>query len=69
MIVKAKKLVMATMLGMGMVSSGAIAQTEIQWWHSMEGPLGDWVQDLANDFNGSQKDYKVVPVFKGSYDQ
>jgi len=47
----------------------AHAQTEIQWWHSMGGALGEWVNDLAKDFNTSQKDYKVVPVFKGSYDE
>lgn len=45
------------------------AQTEIVWWHSMGGALGEWVNDLANEFNTSQKDYKVVPVFKGSYDE
>ncbi len=45
------------------------AQTEIQWWHAMSGPLGEWVNDLAKDFNASQKDYKVVPTFKGSYDE
>ena len=45
----------------------AQAQTEIQWWHSMGGQLGEWVNDLAKDFNASQKDYKVVPTFKGSY--
>jgi len=43
------------------------AQTEVQWWHAMSGPLGEWVNDLAKDFNASQKDYKVVPTFKGSY--
>ncbi|MDH0863396.1 sn-glycerol-3-phosphate ABC transporter substrate-binding protein UgpB [Mitsuaria sp. GD03876] len=47
----------------------ASAQTEIQWWHSMSGALGDWVNDLAKDFNASQKDYKVVPTYKGSYDE
>lgn len=47
----------------------ARAQTEIQWWHSMGGGLGDWVNDLAKDFNASQKDYKVVPVYKGAYDE
>ena len=51
------------------LSFGAQAQTEIQWWHSMGGALGEWVNDLAKDFNGSQKDYKVVPTFKGSYDE
>ena len=45
----------------------ARAATEIQWWHSMGGALGEWVNDLANDFNASQKDYKIVPTFKGSY--
>jgi len=47
----------------------AHAQTEIQWWHSMGGALGEWVNDLAKDFNASQKDYKIVPTFKGSYDE
>jgi len=47
----------------------AQAQTEIQWWHSMTGGLNDWVVGLANDFNASQKDYKVVPTYKGSYEE
>jgi len=47
----------------------AQAQTEIQWWHAMGGALGEWVNDLAKEFNASQKDYKVVPTFKGSYDE
>ncbi len=45
----------------------AQAQTEIQWWHSMSGQLGEWVNGLAKGFNDSQKDYKVTPVFKGTY--
>jgi len=45
------------------------AQTEVQWWHSMGGALGEWVNDMAKDFNASQKDYKIVPTFKGSYDE
>jgi sn-glycerol 3-phosphate transport system substrate-binding protein len=51
------------------LSLPASAQVEIQWWHSMGGALGEWVNDLAKDFNASQKDYKVVPTFKGSYDE
>ena len=47
----------------------AHAQTEIQWWHSMGGALGEWVNDLAKEFNASQKQYKIVPTFKGSYDE
>lgn len=50
-------------------SSAAHAQTEIQWWHSMGGALGEWVNGLAKDFNDQQKLYKVVPTFKGTYDE
>ena len=45
------------------------AQTEIQWWHSMGGALGEWVNDLAKEFNASQNKYKVTPIYKGSYDE
>src|SRR6187399_3085899 len=47
----------------------AQAQTEIQWWHSMTAVNNQWVNDLAKDFNDSQKEYKIVPTFKGSYDE
>ena len=52
-----------------MLGSGAQAQTEIQFWHSMTAVNGEWVNDLAKDFNASQKDYKIVPTFKGTYDE
>jgi sn-glycerol 3-phosphate transport system substrate-binding protein len=45
--------------------SGAV--TEIQWWHAMTGPNNDVVVKLAEDFNKSQSEYKVVPAYKGSY--
>jgi sn-glycerol 3-phosphate transport system substrate-binding protein len=48
-------------------SAAAQAQTEIQWWHSMTGALNDRVNEFAKGFNESQKDYKVVAVYKGSY--
>ncbi len=51
------------------LATPAFAQTEIQWWHSMGGALGEWVNDHAKDFNASQTQYKVVPTFKGSYDE
>ena len=47
----------------------AHAQVEVMWWHSMGGALGEWVNDLAKDFNTSQKAYKVTAVFKGTYDE
>jgi sn-glycerol 3-phosphate transport system substrate-binding protein len=51
----------AALAAFAFAATGAQAQTEIQWWHSMGGALGDKVNDLANKFNASQKDYKVVP--------
>ena len=33
----------------------------------MGGELGRLVDQLANDFNGQQQDYKIVPVYKGQY--
>ncbi|MBT0569671.1 sn-glycerol-3-phosphate ABC transporter substrate-binding protein UgpB [Curvibacter sp. CHRR-16] len=61
-----------TALALGLaacISSPAMAVTEIQWWHSMTAVNGEWVNDLAKQFNASQSDYKVVPTFKGSYDE
>ena len=63
-----KSLTVALSLACGAVFPAA-AQTEIQWWHSMTGALSDWVVGFATEFNASQKDYKVVPVFKGTYDE
>jgi len=47
----------------------SLAQTEVQWWHSMTAVNGEWVNDLAKDFNASQKDYRIVPAYKGTYDE
>ncbi|APW39441.1 sn-glycerol-3-phosphate ABC transporter substrate-binding protein [Rhodoferax koreense] len=47
----------------------AQAQTEIQWWHSMTSVNGEWVNDLAKEFNASQTAYKIVPTYKGQYDE
>lgn len=47
--------------------TSAKAQAEIQWWHAMTGANNDVIVKLANDFNASQKDYKIVPSYKGSY--
>jgi sn-glycerol 3-phosphate transport system substrate-binding protein len=54
-------------MALAFAAGGARAQTEVQWWHSMTGALGDKVNELATKFNASQKDYKVVPVYKGTY--
>jgi len=56
-----------TALSVAGASSLALAATEIQWWHAMGGVNGERVNKIANDFNATQSDYKVVPVFKGNY--
>ena len=62
-----KKLTFA--LALAGLAAQAQAATEIQWWHAMTGALNDKVNELAGKFNASQTDYKVVPVFKGNYDE
>ena len=49
------------------LSSSAFAATEIQWWHAMGGTNGERVDKIAADFNATQADYKIVPVYKGNY--
>jgi sn-glycerol 3-phosphate transport system substrate-binding protein len=63
------KLKLAALALAATCTMAAQAQTEIQWWHSMTAVNNEWVNDLAKDFNARQKDYKVVPVYKGSYDE
>ncbi|WFU81268.1 sn-glycerol-3-phosphate ABC transporter substrate-binding protein UgpB [Bradyrhizobium sp. CIAT3101] len=57
----------AIAIAAGMTASPALAVTEIQWWHAMTGANNDVIVKLANDFNASQSDYKVIPTYKGSY--
>ena len=63
-----KKKIVAAVLA-GCVSFGVSAQVEIQWWHSMTANNNDWVNDLAKDFNASQAKYKIMPVYKGTYEE
>ncbi len=45
------------------------AATDIMWWHAMSGELGRQLEKLASDFNASQTQYRIVPVYKGSYSE
>ncbi len=49
------------------MSTAAFAEVEVQWWHAMGGANGERVNKIAGDFNASQSEYKVVPVYKGNY--
>jgi len=61
------KMLAAALAVAGTFAAPVQAQTEIQWWHSMGGALGERVKAIADKFNASQKDFAVVPVYKGSY--
>ena len=49
------------------MATAAFAQTEVQWWHAMGGALGEKLNKIADDFNATQSDYKIMPVYKGNY--
>jgi len=59
----------AVFVAAAIVAPASRAATEIQFWHAMDGALGDQLNAIVARFNGAQKDYVVVPVFKGSYDE
>ncbi|WP_380183192.1 sn-glycerol-3-phosphate ABC transporter substrate-binding protein UgpB [Kalamiella sp. sgz302252] len=60
----------ALCMALGLTFSGqALAATDIPFWHSMEGELGVEVNSLAQRFNESHPDYKIVPTYKGNYEQ
>jgi len=62
------KVALCCALALG-VSTQALAVTEIAFWHSMDGELGQEVNALAARFNQQHSDVKIVPVYKGNYDQ
>jgi len=59
--------VLAAAIAAVALASPACAATEIMWWHAMSGELGKQVEKLAADFNATQSDYRIVPLYKGNY--
>jgi len=64
-----KRLILSAATGLTIMSTAAVAQTEITFWHAMGGALGETVNQIAEDFNASQGDYVITPVFKGTYEE
>jgi sn-glycerol 3-phosphate transport system substrate-binding protein len=64
-----KLLVAATVLAAAFPAFGgtAAAKTKITWWHAMTGANSEVVNKITKDFNASQSEYEVVPVYKGTY--
>lgn len=61
-----KHLTMAA-FAIALSASSSLAATEVTWWHAMGGELGQKLEAVAKKFNETQTEYKVVPVYKGSY--
>ncbi|CRL10132.1 extracellular solute-binding protein [Phaeobacter italicus] len=64
-----KRIAFTTAATLAFAANAAFAETEITWWHAMGGALGDTVNQIASDFNASQDEYKITPVFKGTYEE
>jgi len=67
MSISRKLLATAAVAAFAGLTGFASAATEIQWWHAMGGTNGERVDKIATDFNATQSEYKVVPVYKGNY--
>ncbi len=62
-----KRFLLASLALVMIAGSAFAAPITIDFWHAMTGKNGDTVQAICDKFNASQSDYKVVPVYKGSY--
>ena len=51
----------------GLATPRAHAATELEFWFGLSGANAQVITALAREFNASQTDYRVVPVFKGTY--
>jgi sn-glycerol 3-phosphate transport system substrate-binding protein len=64
-----KKIILGTVTAFAVASYSvsALAAVEVQWWHAMGGVNGERVNKIAEDFNATQSEYKLVPSYKGNY--
>ena len=64
---KYRFLLVVAVFVLGVSVTAAQAITEINWWHAHGGRLGEKVNAIADGFNKSQGDYKLVATYKGNY--
>lgn len=57
----------ATISTLAVSASFAQERVEVQFWHAMGGQLGERVDQFASDFNATQDEFTVVPVYQGDY--
>ena len=58
---------MAAVIFVATIGAASADRIELQWWHAMTAANAEAVNKIAADFNASQSEYQLVPVFKGSY--
>src|SRR5918996_3567409 len=49
--------------------AAAAHAADIRFWHSMNGVRGAEFERLVAKFNASQRDFRVVPIYKGAFDE
>ncbi len=47
-------------------ASAAQSREEVRFWHALTGPQAAEIERLAARFNASQKEYRVLPSYKGT---
>lgn len=57
----------AATVSLALGAQAAQAATEIELWHAMGGANTQRIEAIADGFNQSQSDFKVVATFKGTY--
>ncbi|WP_243094506.1 ABC transporter substrate-binding protein [Thermus thalpophilus] len=58
---------MTKLLPLLLLLAPALAQAEVSFWHSMDGPAGRLLAALAQEFNARQSQYRVTPQYAGDY--
>lgn len=64
---KQRYLLASTALALGLAGTAAQAQVQVSWWHAMGGELGELLEGVAEAFNESQDQFRVVPSYRGTY--
>ena len=62
-----KRMLATVIAATAMVAALAAEPVTVDFWHAMTGNNANIIQEVCNRFNASQTQYKINPVYKGSY--